>query len=347
MTGVLSQIEKDLEELKKKEEELAKAAPVAEEKPAQEPVEPEEAPEPEEEEPVAPAEKEDITPEEPAEPAKLSGSDAARERIERKKREQLLQEEVERERAEKREMALKLARYEGRDEVLRPAQSQQVDDDPMPEVDPFEPASIAALMQWQERQTMKKFAPIFEEVQQTKQHMIAKEAEGAWKEMNTAWQSEDRSYKKSYDFIIEKARDDLKAKNPNASDKQIESLLKQEEYSFVSDLSKRGMNVKQAIKIAAMELAEKDGIDFFSYVAEEKKTTPSDRSTPNLREVVENKKRSGSFMEVGAGTARPKVGAKEIASATLDELMSMKPEDFARARKEAAEMAKRGEVLRA
>ena len=97
----------------------------------------------------------------------------------------------------------------------------------------------------------------------------------------------------------------------------------------------------------AMELAEKDGIDFFSYVAEEKKTTPSDRSTPNLREVVENKKRSGSFMEVGAGTARPKVGAKEIASATLDELMSMKPEDFARARKEAAEMAKRGEVLRA
>jgi hypothetical protein len=345
MTGVLSQIEKDLEELRKKEEESAKVEPKAEEKPIDEPAEQEEIAEPEE--PASAPQKEDITPDDEPEPVKQSGNDAARERIERKKRDQILQEELERERAEKREMAIKLARLEGRDEVLRPAQqAQQVDSDPMPEIDPFDNETIKAALAWQQRQTMKQFAPLLEEVQQTKQHLIAKEAEGAWKEMNNSWQGEDRTYKKSYDFIIEKARDDLKAKNPNANDKQIDALLRREEYQFVEDLSRKGMNVKQAIKVAAMELAEKEGIDFFSYVAD-KQAPVSDRATPNIREVVENKKRSGSFMEVGAGTARPKVGAKEIAAATLDELMHMKPEDFARARKEAADMGKRGEVLRA
>jgi len=331
MTDVVAMLEKDVEELKAKEAEAqaAEKEPAATPEPDAEPSPEPDAPEPDVEEPAE-------APEPQGEPAQEESPQnlAARNRIANKNNLEQTQAELERERGEKHEMALKIAKYEALQEATKkPEVAAPVDYEP--EYDPFDPKPW---MDWKERQTQKVIGSVVEQVSTLQRTLALKQEESAWQETNQEWQATDEVYANSYKFAKEALEKLLKDKYPTATTSQIKQLVKQDEIIFVNEKKRQGADPRAAFIMLALE----NGFNPYEKSANNAPKSVN-KTVPNLAAVAEGKKKSGSFMGTpGAGGVAQKGGAQEIAKATLEELMNYKTEDFRRAQKEAKELGERG-----
>jgi hypothetical protein len=331
MTDVVAMLEKEVEELKAKEAE----AKVPEEKPADAPeLNAEPAPEPDAPEPDVEEPAEAPPPEGERAPEETPQNLAARNRVANKKKWEQAQSDLERERSEKHELQLRLAKLEALQEAnKKPEPAPVIDHEP--EYDPFDPKPW---MEWNSRQHQKQLDAVKGEFTSFKQTVAQTQAEAAWERMNNDWQNSDEVYANSYKFAQTKLNELLEQKYPTATPAQLKQLAKQEEALFVADKANKGIDVRSAFKLLALE----NGFNPYEKSANNA-PKPVDKTVPNLAAVAEGKKKSGSFIGTpGTGGIAQKGGAQEIAKATLEELMNYKTEDFRRAQKEAKELGERG-----
>lgn len=331
---LVNKLDKEIEELKQKEAE-AKVEADALKEPA-DPVDPE----------IEEVEKEEAA-EGEQEPAKSDGEfiepepvNPARTRITAKKEAQRLAAELEQARNREQELALENARLKGAVEATnKPEPRAEPVQDPEPEYDEF---NLRPWLEWKDRQNQNKLAAVQNEFSSFKQTVAQTQAESAWQDLNKNWQEADEVYANSYGFVKSKLEEIVKAKYPTATPAQIKQIMKQEENLFVGQQAQKGVDVRAAFKMLAIE----SGYNPFEKATEAPRKSV-DKTIPNLAAIAEAKKKSGSFMGTsGTSGSHKKNGAKDIAGATLRELDNFSMEDFRNAVKEAKEMGERGELLR-
>lgn len=227
------------------------------------------------------------------------------------------------EQARSRALELELARLRGETDAYKqkPVEAKQepVNADPEPEQGTFEHDL------WSARQAKLEAEKARQEIQKFKEQLAFEQAEKQWMQIELAAEKNNEHYVKSKQFLVEKARDALKANYPLASEAEINAKIKQDTYELVAKADSMGLDPIAYI----MGLAKTQGFDPFTTTPVKKPiSTQPQRPQTNTAETRFHKQNAGSVVNSSGTTGKQRVTAEDLASMSIWEAGRLQDGDW-------------------
>lgn len=205
------------------------------------------------------------------------------------------------------EMAERLARVEGAQQVIQQPLEEKapIEEIPDKDVDPD------AYYDYQLKKEQGKREALEKRFDNFAARTTATEAEQLYKELENQHTEKDTSYKDAKSFLLKALHDEIKQENPAATESQISQHLKQQEYSLVATLASAGLS-KNAIFNSIKAHAVDKG-----YV--ETKETPKTDKTKLKR----NMEKSANLNEIPSASGDVGLTANQISKMSNLELANV------------------------
>ena len=215
------------------------------------------------------------------------------------------------------EMAERLARVEGAQQVIQQQPPEEkAEEIPDRDEDPDE------YYDYQLKKKDQKIEALEQKFDNFEARTVATEDEQLYKELENQHTEKDSSYKDAKSFLFKTLRDEIKQEHPAATENQISQHLKQQEYSLVATLAKSGWS-----KNAIFNSIKAQAIDK-GYV--ETKETPK----PDKTKLKRNMEKSANLNEIPSASGDLGLSVNQLVKMSIVDIAKLtnNPEAFKKAK---------------
>lgn len=213
----------------------------------------------------------------------------------------------------RQEMAERLARLEGKAEAQPKVDVKPALEDQEPDADLY-PEDHA---RWEVRQLKKELEEVKKFKQQQEQVTTFQREAAGVEALEAQYKAKAPDYDEAVQFLVEKERRLKKVFNPQATDAQLDAMIKAEKVQMFKQILAAGRNPAEVV----YEIAKQDG-----WQPKAAKAKPA-ASGSNLEAVAENQRRAANIIGGSPAESSGKVTSEQIFNMSMQDLMK-KPDSF-------------------
>ncbi len=214
----------------------------------------------------------------------------------------------------RQELAERLARLEGKAESTAKPEAKPALEDQEPDADLY-PEDHA---RWEVRQLKKELEEIKKfKAQQEQVSSFQREAAGV-EALEAQYKAKTPDYDDAVQFLVEKERRLKRVFNPQATDAQLDAMIKAEKVQLFKQILSAGRNPTEVV----YEIAKQDG-----WQPKGKAKADKHAASSNLEAVAENQRRAANIIGGSPAESSGKVTSEQIFNMSMQDLMK-KPDSF-------------------